>query len=262
MILLSVLILMLESVKSYDSVYGAWLDALTNIIMPIFVVEYLLRIYAIGIDKRYAGVLGRVKYIKTPYAIVDLLSILPFLASGLNLNTSFIRSLRLLRIFRLLRMKKSNVFLIKIKDICLSKKEDFSVLLFFILISLVILSFVMFRFEHEAQPEVFSNIFETLWWAVATLTTVGYGDMYPITATGKAITSFISIIGIAFVAIPGGIFASEFINHVSKAKNKCPTCGGEDVKIINDIIIQANDKTLKRRSLNQCKSCRFEWVKN
>ncbi len=220
LIIASIVNLMLISVSSYNEKYGDIFQLIRNIIMPIFIFEYILRLYASGFLSRYRGIKGKIKYILTPYAIIDFLAILPYFLVTFGVSDSFIRSLRLLRVFRLFRARKYIVFMRLIKRIIGNIKEELIVLVFFTFIVIVILSFIMYDVEHEAQPEAFSDIFTTMWWSVATLTTIGYGDLYPITPLGRILTSFIAIIGIGFVAIPGGMFASEFMNEIMKKKKK------------------------------------------
>lgn len=258
LIVVSILNLMFSSVNELQNEYGSVFTCITNTIMPIFILEYILRLYACGANPKYQGFLGKIKYAKTLYMIIDLLSILPYIFANFGINTSFIRSLRLLRIFRLFRIKKYTAFILQMKQIFSTKKEEFLTLFFFTIVIIVLLSFAVYAAENKAQPEVFSNLFQALWWAVATLTTVGYGDMYPITTIGKSITALISILGIAFIAIPGGIFASEFINSVSHENElKCPHCDNLDIKQ-SEQNIDINNVTYKKSYT--CKKCKFTWL--
>lgn len=264
LIIISILNIMLSSVQIYNQKYGFIFICIKNIVMPLFILEYFTRLFAYGKLDKYRGLSGKLRYIKTPFAIIDLLSILPFIFVGFGIDTSFIRSLRLLRVFRLFRIKKYATFILKMKEILMSKKEEFTILFFFTIIIIILLSFMIYSVEHEAQPKVFTNMFQTLWWAVATLTTVGYGDMYPITPIGKIITAFISIIGIAFVAIPGGIFASEFMSHISSKKDesegklKCPMCSDTNINSIKNKNIHIKDVNFDK--IATCKSCNFSWL--
>lgn len=260
LIFISILNLMLSTVASFQNEYGYIIKSIRNIIMPVFVLEYLLRLYASGSLEKYKGITGKFKYILSPYAVIDLLAILPYILLHTGFNSAFIRSLRLLRIFRLFRVKKYTSFIQQMKNIMENIKEELVVLLFYTIILLVVLSFAIYELENEAQPEVFTNIFQTMWWAVATLTTVGYGDMYPITTMGKIITAFITIIGIAFVAIPGGMFASEFMSEINKDKkndtdvdNQCLKCGASNIKV---------KESKEFESIHVCKECKFTWLKN
>lgn len=216
-IIVSILILFLESEKSMDK-YSNIFDIVNTVNIMIFTIEYICRLYAI----KFIGT-NRVKYMFTPFMIIDLLVLLPFYLSFLNVDLSFLRALRGLRIFKLFRLAKFVEFDNILAQIFSEKKEEF---LFIIIASIIILFTItplVFYFENEAQPEVFGSMFDTMWWAIITFTTVGYGDMYPITGMGRVLTTFISVLGIAFYAIPGSIFTSallEKMNHRHKHKHK------------------------------------------
>ena len=266
LIIVSIINLMLYSVEGISYKYGYILDMVRNIVMPLFVMEYILRLYASGALDQYRGIKGKLSYMLTPYAIIDLLSILPYLLINTGFNSSFIRSLRLLRIFRLFRVKKYAIFIKLMKKILSSMKEELIVLLFFTVVIIIVLSFIIFEVEHEAQPEVYTNVFQTMWWAVATLTTVGYGDMFPITAAGKIITTVITILGIGFIAIPGGIFASQFIAAIDEEKNKkndnkgCLKCGSENIKTFENPIMEFDLERNTYDSATVCNDCQFTWM--
>ena len=270
LILVSIVNLMLMTVSEFQEKYGDIFLLIRNIVMPIFIVEYALRLYASGSLDKYKGFKGKIKYATTPYAIIDLLAILPYILVHFASfpNSSVLRSLRLLRVFRLFRVKKYAIFVQLMKQIFSNIKEEILVLVFYTVVILVILSFLIFQIEHEAQPDVFTNVFQTMWWGVATLTTVGYGDMYPITTAGKIITSVITIMGIAFVAIPGGMFASEFIAAMNKHRDKeadkkideCLRCGSTDVSVYDDIVL-SNDRERKRQ-MYVCDGCGFTWIES
>ena len=268
LIIISIVNLMLYSVESIRKEYGFILELVRNIVMPIFILEYIGRLYASGYLEEYKGIKGKLKYMVTPYAIIDLLAILPYILLNSGFNSSFIRSLRLLRIFRLFRVKKYAIFVQLMKKILNNLKEELTVLFLYTLVVIVVLSFIIFDIEHEAQPEVFSNVFQTLWWAVATLTTVGYGDMYPVTAAGKFITAIITIIGIGFVAIPGGMFASEFMEAIAQEKKKkkkevrCPKCGAQEIENFSSPIVEIDTQKKHYDDLYVCSECGFTWLEN
>lgn len=167
-------------------------------IVAIFTVEYLYRIYSAE---------KRLSFVFSFYGVVDLLAILPFyLATTIDL-----RSLRLIRILRLLMILKLARYSLAIqrflKAIYLVKEE----LVIFVIASLVMLFLAavgIYHFEHEAQPEVYRTIFDCLWWAVGSLTTVGYGDIYPVTTGGRLFTFVVLMLGLGLVAVPTGILAS------------------------------------------------------
>lgn len=172
----------------------------------VFTVEYILRIYVA--DKKH-------KFIFSFFGIIDFLAILPFyLALGVDLRS--LRALRFLRLFRILKLMRYNKAIGHFtKAISLAKEE----ILLFLIVTLILIYFSavgIYYFEHEVQPNNFASIFDSLWWAIITLTTVGYGDVYPITVGGKVFTFFILMIGLGIVAIPTGIISSALTKSVDK----------------------------------------------
>lgn len=216
-IFVSIVVLFFESEKSLDK-YNDIFDIINIVNIVIFTIEYIVRIYAVGYVRR-----GRIKYMFTPFMIIDLLVILPFYLSFFNVDLAFLRALRGLRIFKLFRLAKFVEFDNILAQIFSEKKEEFIFILIASIIILFTITPLVYHFEHEAQPEVFDSMFDTMWWAIITFTTVGYGDMYPITAMGRILTTIISVLGIAFYAIPGSIFTSallEKMNHRHNNRNK------------------------------------------
>jgi len=174
---------------------------------------------------------GRLRYVTSPGMIVDLAAILPFYlpSSGLDL-----RSLRLLRMIRFMRFFKLARFLNAsrvIRRVFTSKRNELLISMLMVLTLIILAASLMYFVEHDAQPDKFSSIPETMWWSVATLTTVGYGDVYPVTGIGKTLTACISILGIGMFALPAGILASGFSEEFKKkeaaAATCCPHCGKE-----------------------------------
>lgn len=167
--------------------------------VSVFTVEYLLRIYSAS---------SRVKFFFSFFGLIDLIAILPFyLTLGMDLKS--LRAIRLFRILRLFKFLRYGNTMEKIKKSFNSMKRE---LFLFTLATLMLLYFSsigIYYFENEAQPEVFASIFDAMWWSVATLTTVGYGDVYPITSGGKIFASVIVFIGLGLVAIPTGLIASS-----------------------------------------------------
>jgi voltage-gated potassium channel len=175
---------------------------------------------------------SRFKYIFSFFAIVDILAILPFyLPLILPSYLISLRSFRLIKLFQLLKLTRHTDALLNIVIVLKNKSyhliSSFIVVLFIIFLA----SIVMYNIEYDAQPQVFNNAFSSLWWAVATVTTVGYGDIYPITVTGKILSSVLSFLGIALVAIPTGMLSAGF-NELTEKKNEvnykfCPYCGNK-----------------------------------
>ena len=189
----------------------------------VFTVEYVLRILTADFLYPQSGkVKARIKYVMSPMAIVDLVAILPFWLPMLLPGTML--GLRALRLVRLLRIFKLNRYFDAIKslgEVIVMKKRELLGSMFFVSILMLISSLLMYSAEHEAQPEVFRNAFSGLWWAVATLTTVGYGDIYPVTALGRLVGAFIAFSGLAAVAIPTGIISSGLMESMSRGRDDC-----------------------------------------
>lgn len=231
LIVLNTLAVIVETIESLYGQYANQFRALEIFSVAFFTVEYLLRVWTITENPRYkAAVRGRINYMLTPSALVDLLAVLPFYLPFIMFID--LRFLRIFRLFRFLRFFKLGRYLNASRlmmRVLRSKKEEL-ILSFFMTFFLIIMSAsIMYFIEHDAQPDKFSSIPETMWWSVATLTTVGYGDVYPVTITGKILASFISILGIGMFALPAGILASGFSDEFKQSKKKrhCPHCNGE-----------------------------------
>lgn len=168
--------------------------------VSIFTLEYLLRI--IVSDKKF-------NYIFSIYGLIDLFAILPFyLATAIDLRA--IRILRLLRLFRIIKIARYTKAIDRFKNVYLEVKAEVLVFLSATIFLMYLGAIGIYYFENPVQPEAFKSIFHSLWWSVATLTTVGYGDIYPVTTGGKIFTFFILMLGLGIVAIPAGLIASGF----------------------------------------------------
>lgn len=185
----------------------------------VFTAEYVLRIATADFLYPERGAIrSRLRYVLSPMAIVDFVAILPFWLPMLLPGTMLgVRALRLVRLLRIFKLNRYFDAMKAIGDVIVDKKRELLGSLFFVAILMLISSLLMYSAEHEAQPEVFRNAFSGLWWAVATLTTVGYGDIYPVTAFGRIVGAFIAFSGLAAVAIPTGIITSGLSERISKA---------------------------------------------
>jgi len=185
----------------------------------VFTAEYVLRIATADFHYPECGAIrSRLRYVLSPMAIVDFVAILPFWLPMLLPGTMLgVRALRLVRLLRIFKLNRYFDAMKAIGDVIVDKKRELLGSLFFVAILMLISSLLMYSAEHEAQPEVFRNAFSGLWWAVATLTTVGYGDIYPVTAFGRIVGAFIAFSGLAAVAIPTGIITSGLSERISKS---------------------------------------------
>ncbi len=213
LIFINVIAIALESVTSLLDTYENafyWFEVFS---VAIFTVEYLGRIWSCieleDVDSK-RPVLARIKYMFSPLVLIDFLSILPFyLSFFVALDLRFLRVIRLLRIFKLTRYSSAMTTML---EVLREEASALSAAAFILFILLVLASSGIYLLEHGDQPEAFGSIPAAMWWAMVTLTTVGYGDVVPITTMGKVFGAFISLIGVGMVALPTGILASGFAN--------------------------------------------------
>lgn len=214
----NVIAIVLESVPSIHLGYEKEFARFELISVIIFTIEYFLRVWSsVEIDKKFSHPFwGRLRYLITPGALIDLVAIVPFyLSMFFALDLRFLRALRLVRVFKLTRYSGAmNVLLNVFKE----ERNAFYAAFFVLIILMVVASTGIYLIEHEVQPEHFGSIPAAMWWAMATLTTVGYGDVTPITPLGKFFGGCITIIGVGMVALPAGILASGFSDQMHRAR--------------------------------------------
>lgn len=214
---------MLESVQSINDQYGDLLNIAEWVITILFSIEYILRI--VSVKKPW-------NYIFSFYGVIDLLSTIPKYVSLILVGThnlAALRALRLLRVFRILKLARyiseSNRLLVALRN----SRAKVAVFLFFVLILCIILGTVMYMIEGSENG--FTSIPRSVYWAIVTLTTVGYGDIAPGTPLGQLIASVIMILGYSIIAIPTGIVSAEMTRtHVHTNTQACPNCLKEDHK--------------------------------
>ncbi len=233
LILLNVIAVILETEPGLYQSYKLLFDRFDVFSVTVFSIEYLLRLWSITVEKKYSHWFwGRVKYIFSPGAIIDLLAILPFFLHALFIfDLRVLRILRLLRFLRIFRLTNYMSSARVVGNVFKSKAQELLISLILTIGLIIIASCTMYFAEHQAQPKVFTSIPATLWWSLVTLTTVGYGDMIPITPLGKFFTAIIALTGVALLALPAGIITAGFLEEIRKTKkprmNKCPNCGFE-----------------------------------
>jgi len=180
--------------------------------LVVFTIEYALRIWTANLLYPDLGPFrSRIRYILSPMALIDLISILPFLLPFMPYTFVGVRAFRLVRLLRVFKLNRYSDALAAIGDVFRRKSQQIVASIFFVFIILVLASLLIYYAEHDAQPEQFENAFSGLWWAVATLTTVGYGDIYPITPIGRFLGAIIAILGIGMVAVPTSILSAGFM---------------------------------------------------
>ena len=228
LIVLNVAAVVVESVASAARAYGGWLWWFEVFSVGIFSVEYGLRVWACTEEAGYRGsIRGRLRYMVTPMALVDLWAVLPFYLPFLGVDLRFLRALRLFRILRVAKLGRYSAALQRLVEAFRRKKEELTNTVFILAMLLVVASSVMYYAEHAAQPEVFSSIPAAMWWGICTLSTVGYGDMYPVTVVGKVVGSVIAVLGIGMFALPTAIIGAGFLEVRERERGAgiCPHCG-------------------------------------
>ena len=217
LILGNVFAVILESVESLGTQYAGAFHSFEIFSVAIFSVEYMLRLWCCveDVTRRYpATIRGRLRYALSPMAAIDFLAIAPFYVSML-----FAVDLRFLRVFRLLRLLKITRYSPAIETlgrVLYNERRALLSAMMFMLILLVFAASLMHMFERQAQPVAFGSIPEAMWWAVVTLTTVGYGDVAPITPLGKLLGGVVTLLGVGTFALPAGILASGFAQEIQK----------------------------------------------
>jgi len=230
LIFLNVAAVIVGSVHSVQERWAAFLNVFETVSVVIFTAEYIARLWSCTADPRFGGrIRGRLRLAVKAMLIIDLLAILPFYLPFLGIDLRSLRVLRLLRVLRVAKVGRYYSSLNLIKHVFQSRKEELVLTSVLMVLLLVVSSSLLYYCENAAQPDAFSSIPATMWWAVATLTTVGYGDMYPVTLMGKLCASVISILGIGMFALPTGILGAGFVEAIQKKKGKqvCPHCGKE-----------------------------------
>jgi len=204
LILLSLVSFSLDTLPNINYNTRVFLDYFEVISIVIFTIEFLLRIY---VSKK------PLSYIFSFYGIIDILAILPFYLNRV-FDLRFLRAFRIFRIFRALKLLRYNKALNRFRIAFKIVKEEVTLFFIVTLVLIFITSAGIYFFENEAQPEVFKSVFHSAWWSIVTLTTVGYGDVYPITLGGKIFTFFVLMIGVGLVTVPAGLVATA----LSKAR--------------------------------------------
>lgn len=192
----------------------SWIDQIT---VGIFIIDYLLRFITADYKFNKKGLASFIRYPFTPMALIDLISILPSITalnSGFRLLKTFrlIRTLRVFRIFKVIRYSKSVTMFVTVFR---KQKESLLTICGITIAYIIITALIIINIE----PESFDNFFEAIYWATVSLTTVGYGDIYPVTTAGRVITMISSIFGIAIVAMPAGIITAGFMDELNKDKS-------------------------------------------
>ena len=233
LIILNLITIIAETFPISDE-WRAVINIIETVSVIIFTIEYLLRIWTADLlypDRTPAR--ARLKYMFSFMAVIDLLAILPYyLPFIFPFDLRVLRTFRVVRLLRIFKINRYTHALSMIAEVFKSKASQLISSVFVVGLLMIIASVLMYSIESSVQPEAFPNAIETMWWAVATLTTVGYGDVYPVTAAGKVLATIIAFLGIGMVAVPTGIITAGFTEIVNRKKKEekdekhfCPYCG-------------------------------------
>ena len=224
LIVSNVIAAIFESEPKYHDLYQQEFALFELISLSIFCFEYLLRVWCNAESPNYKGLSNtkaRIKYCLSPIALIDLIAILPFIiALFFSID---LRSLRLLRVLRLLKLnhyfKGFNIF----TSVIIKELKSMTAAMIVMMFLIVIAASLMHAIEGKIQPEVFGSILRSHWWSVVTMTTVGYGDVVPVTPSGKVVATFIMLIGVGLVALPAAMLAARFGEELRERKDNLNT---------------------------------------
>ncbi|MCL2762690.1 MAG: ion transporter [Treponema sp.] len=223
LIWLNVAVVIIGSVNEIHDKYRVFFTYFELFSIAIFTIDYLLRLWTAPCKftaSKYVFV-PYIRYIFSFLGVIDLLAILPFyLPFFMSIDLRILRILRIFRLLRVLKLSRYNNSFRLIVNVLQRQKEKLYITIFFMIIMILLASSVMYFIENPVQPDKFPNIPATLWWAVATLTTIGYGDIYPITILGKMLGGVIAIMGIGLIAMPSGIISMGLINEYEREKKR------------------------------------------
>ena len=221
LIVVSVTVAVLETEPAISGGREFLFDNFEVVVAGIFTVEYVARVWSVVENPRFARYrYPRLRYMVTPLAIIDVLAIVPALFAFAGSSTLVLRFFRVFRMLRLAKLGRTSMAWIAIREAVWERRHEFGLVLMLIGLTVLISSSLLYWAEADAQPDKFGSIPRALWWAVVTLTTVGYGDTYPVTALGRAFAAVIALAGVMVIAIPTGIFAASFSEGLQRYRKR------------------------------------------
>jgi voltage-gated potassium channel len=234
-IMANVVAMVLETVPSLAD-WHPGLASFEAASVVLFSLEYLARLYAAPLHPQWHGRgawRARWCYVRSPAALIDLAAVLPSLLVLAGVDLRLLRIVRLSRLLRIAKLSRYSLAVQTLQRVLLHKAPDLMSLLFVLAVLLLLSSTAMYHLEHDAQPHAFSSIPATMWWGIVTLTTIGYGDLAPVTAGGRALGGLVAVLGIGMFALPAGLLGAAFVDELGKARQRvqgtapgsCPHCG-------------------------------------
>ncbi len=250
LIALNVAVVVVETVPEVAAVGGSFFRWFEIVSVAVFTAEYIARVWSAVEDPRYRRpVRGRLRFAATPLALVDLLAVLPALLPLVGFDLRILRGVRLFRLFRILKLGRYSRSLRTVGRVFRRRRGQLTIVLTALGLLLLVASSLMYLAEHEVQPEKFRSIPATMWWGVVTLTTLGYGDVYPVTVLGRFMAGIFALSGVLMVALPTAILGAGFMEVAGEeagdgmrdpgrttdepgggtdtSRRRCPHCGEE-----------------------------------
>lgn len=234
MILISVVITIIDTVPEIHQQYNTIFRFFDYVCAVVFTLEFIGRLYVAPLNPRLQGYKGLMRYFITPLTLIDLLVILSLISPGVTALASF-RGLRLLKLLSVLKLGRYSRSVQLIGRVLAQRASELLTTVLIVVVLVFIAASVLYQIESSAGTKGFESIPNALWWAVVTLTTTGYGDVYPATVLGKIAAGFIMLFGIGMVALPAGMVASGFAEELSSIRQQkqtsekefkyCPHCG-------------------------------------
>lgn len=210
LIIVSVMLGVVGTEPLVQARFGSVLNAIEILIGALFLIEFTLRVWSAGVEPEFVGLTGALRFMRRPLVVVDLVVIVTLLAPAFGAEFAVLRLLRLLRLLALAKFGRYSTALRTLVQAVNRHRYELSLSVVLASLILLLSATAMYLIEGEDQPEAFGSIPRALWWSVATLTTVGYGDVYPVTALGRVFAGLTAMAGIGLIALPAGIMASAF----------------------------------------------------
>jgi voltage-gated potassium channel len=215
LIVLNTIAVIIETLPGVQEQYGGALDTFEMVSVAVFIAEYLLRFWSITSEPGFGHpVTGRLRWMVTPFALIDIIAIVP---AFVGVDLRFVRVLRVLRVLKLGRYAESVQIL---ANVLRRSRADLLTSFALVMFALVLTASFMYYAEHEAQPEAFSSIPRAMWWAIIALTTTGYGDVVPVTDYGRFLGGVTAVLGVAAIALPIGILSSSFVQEIEQRRRR------------------------------------------
>lgn len=220
-----IIIAVIEAVLDTEPAFSAGRETLLNNVEfglgLIFLVEYVARAWVAVENPTFAKYrYPRLRYLVTPMAIIDLLAVLPALFAFGGASSLALRFFRVMRMLRLAKLGRTSKAFKLLREAFVQKRQEFALILGMLMVTILVAGSLLYWAEGGAQPDKFGSIPRAMWWAIVTLTTVGYGDSFPITPLGKFLAGGIAIMGVMLIALPTGLFAASFTEAMEKERDE------------------------------------------